>query len=784
MRLKEGAQSLRKPDMEATAASSDRDRGQVRHGLCVAALCVAIAPASLLAEPETDVEETATGNAGTEDIDIEARVTASPRFAQAQSAQAQKPPGEKDVDVTEEDVDVIKVVGRYRQAYKADSAQGTKMPVDLFDLPQSVQVLSREFLDDLGAIEISDVYGQVAGVSNDPYSSNISRGFRQEEIRYNGLLGDPYLSFNQPLLFNFGRIEFLKGPSAVLYGGAEPGGFINYVTKKPQPVTAHTLTATVGSYDTTRFTAESTGPVGDNDRVLYRVGAMWDDRDGFRNNVSKQDILLTPSLRFFVGDDTQVTLEAEYIDQEWDAWRLRGVPVDRDGNFRTDIDFSANEPDDEQTLEATVLQAKVDHAFTGNLRGDLAARYVDNEGRQAYHEARFLLGDGRTLTREFRDITEEEEQLTVTGNLFYETAIGGQEQIWLLGTEYYSIENRRSQQRIRSGDGVPPIDILEPVYGLSDPSTFGLVSADEFGFSSGELDRLGVYFQGNLDFGPVSLMLGGRWDDFEDTSRADETSPEPDFATEDDQFSLRAGVVYNPVQNIALYASYTESFTPASPSSQSRPGGPFDPTEGDQIEIGAKADWLGGRFRTTIAAYQIDKQNILVTDPSPEAPPEALLQVGEVRSEGVELELVGDVSANLTLSANYAYNEVEEQENPLGENAGPSGLDQLFRNKPEHQAGAWVRYALDSEWLRQRTGGEWIFGVGGEYVGERQNFSGGRVKDYVKLDGNIVYQLDRLEFQLNVYNLFDKEYVAAPNFFLLDFPGTPRSATFQVRWNL
>lgn len=691
----------------------------------------------------------------------------------------------QDRDTAEQtEIEEIVVVGRYREAYKVNSAQGTKMPLDLLDTPQSVQVLSRDLLDDLGATQISDIYGQVAGVSNDPYSSNISRGFRQEEIRYNGLVGDPYITFNQPLLFNIARIEFLKGPAAVLYGGAEPGGFINYVTKKPQPEMAHTLTALAGSFDTTRFSAESTGPVAGNEDVLYRIGALWDDSGGFRNNVEKENIILAPSVRFRMGRDTELTLEGEYIDQQWDGWRLRGVPVDIGGNFLTDIEFSANEPGDEQTLEATVFQATLEHDFSDDLRADLSARYIDNEGRQAYHEARFLADDGRTLSREYRLIENTSEQLAMTGNLFYETALGGNEQIWLLGAEYYTVEFRESFQRIRGFQSVPPIDIIAPEYGVADPSTYPIVPPGEAGFGLNELDRLGVYFQGNLEFGPFSVMLGGRWDDFEDEARADENAPAPDATTSDDQFSVRSGLVYKPAENISLYASYTESFSPVSPASQARPGGPFDPTEGRQLEIGAKMDWLDGRFRTTLAAYQIDKENILVTNPDPDAPPFSLIQVGEVSSEGVELSVVGDVSQNLTVSANYAYNSVQEEVNPLGDAAGSSGLDQLFRNKPEHQAGAWLRYALDSAWLEQRTGGNLIFGLGGEYVGTRQNFDGGLVKNYVKLDGNIVYEFEQVDLQLNVYNLLDEEYVSAPNFFLLDFPGAPRTVTLQVRVRL
>jgi iron complex outermembrane receptor protein len=678
-------------------------------------------------------------------------------------------------------IDEVVVQGRYVQSYKLDNASGTKMDIDLLDQPRSVQVLSREFLDDIGALEISDVYGQVAGVSNDPYASNISRGFRQEEIRYNGLVGDPYISFNQPQLFNVERIEFLRGPAAVLYGGAEPGGFINYVTKKPRDEFEHTLTAQVGSFDRSRISGESTGPVGDSEAVLYRVGVLYDDSKQFRKNTNREDLIYTAAFTFNLADATALTLEGERIEQEWAGWRVRGVPVDLDGNFLTDIDFSANESTDEQDLEANVLHATLDHRFSDALRADFSARWVDSEGDQGYHEARFLADDGRTLSREYRDINETTETLSFMGNLHLDTGIGGFEQKWLAGVEYYSVEFRQAFQRVRGFEGVPSIDILEPVYGQADVSSYPLVPASEAQFSLNELDRIGVYAQTNLTFGPVSFMLGARYDDFKDESRADENAPAPDSTTEDDNVSLRAGVVYKPADNASLYASYTESFSPPDPGSQARPGGPFDPTAGEQIEIGFKVDWLDGQIRTGIAAYSIDKTNILVTDPDPDALPFSLLQVGAVSSEGIEVEVIGDITPALTLSANYAYNDVQEEENPLGDAAGSSGLDQLFRNKPEHQAGAWLRYAPSLPALEAATGGSLVFGLGAEYVSERQNFDGGLVKEYTKFDGNIRFELERYDFQLHVYNLFDEEYVAAPNFFLLDFPGAPRTITLQAR---
>jgi len=521
--------------------------------------------------------------------------------------------------------------------------------------------------------------------------------------------------------------------------------------------------------------------VGDGEKVLYRIGALYEDSEQFRDNTNREDVILTSAFTFNLADATALTVEGEWIDQQWDGWRLRGVPVDLDGNFLADIEFSANEPTDEQTLEGYVLQATLDHQFSDALRADVSARWVDSEGDQAYHEARFLADDGRTLSREFRDITETTEQLSMMGNLHLDTELGGHEQQWLAGVEYYTVEFRQAFQRVRSFQGVPPIDILDPIYGQVDVSSYPVLPQSQAQFSLNELDRIGLYAQTNLTFGPVSFMLGGRYDDFEDEARADEDAPGPDTATEDDNFSLRAGLVYKPADNVSLYASYTESFSPPDPASQARPGGPFDPTAGEQIEVGVKVDWLDGQIRTSIAAYTIDKENILVTNPDPAAPPFSLIQVGAVSSDGIELEVIGDVTQNVTLSGNYAYNDVQEDENPLGDAAGSSGLDQLFRNKPEHQAGAWLRYAPSLPGLESRTGGSLIFGLGAEYVGKRQNFDGGLVKDYTKFDGNVRFELERFDFQLNVYNLFDKEYVAAPNFFLLDFPGAPRTITLQAR---
>ena len=122
----------------------------------------------------------------------------------------------------------IVVTGRAQQYYRATKPSlGNKFPDDLKDIPQSIQILSRQLIEDQQAVEITDIYRNISSVSVFSYSGVTFRGFRQDEIRYDGLLGDPFSGFAVPLLFDIEQVEVIKGPSGALFGGGEPGGIIN-----------------------------------------------------------------------------------------------------------------------------------------------------------------------------------------------------------------------------------------------------------------------------------------------------------------------------------------------------------------------------------------------------------------------------------------------------------------------------------------------------------------------------------------------------------------------------
>lgn len=122
------------------------------------------------------------------------------------------------------ELDGVDVVGRAQTLYKSeDAAVVTRTDTPLALVPQSVQVLPRELIDDQAARQITDLYRSISGISFFSYAGVTLRGFRQENVLYDGLRGDPYAGFSVPQLFNIERVEVLKGPAGALYGGGEPG---------------------------------------------------------------------------------------------------------------------------------------------------------------------------------------------------------------------------------------------------------------------------------------------------------------------------------------------------------------------------------------------------------------------------------------------------------------------------------------------------------------------------------------------------------------------------------
>lgn len=679
-------------------------------------------------------------------------------------------------NVESNQIEVIEVKGRATQFYFfQESAMATKTPTDYMDLPQSIQVLTQELLEDQAARQTSDVYRSISGMTQFSYSGVNARGFRQDQVRYDGVQGDPYGGFSIPQLFNIERIEVLKGPSGMLYGGGQPGGLLNYVTKKPKFETQREVAVFAGSYDLKGVFADFTGSVNDSETLAYRVGGFHQNVKPFRNNTDETNSLLSLGMTWLPTEDSEIIFQYDFIDQDLGGHRLRGVPVDDNGNFLTDISYSPNEKTDFQRVRADVLQTIINTDINENLSNTTVLRYLTNERTQNYHENRGLLEDGRTMVREFRNQYRANDEYSVTTDFIYTTSLADMQHTMLVGGDYF-VNDAEFLPIVGRGEPslIPNIDIINPVYG-ADTSTY-LVR--KFDLRETGNKRSGLYVQDQVALSEQWLaIVGMRYDRFEEQDNANNLS------YSDTDISPRFGVVYKPSQDMSVFASKSSGFNPQSLSSildgdfDDDAPGRLKPEESGQWELGVKNKWLDNAILTTLTFYDIVKDNVTVGNPDDtginDGQP-SVLQIGEVTSKGIEFDVVGDITENWTGTFNYAYNDAKIT-GGLPDSIRNSVGDE-FVNAPDHTLGIWTRYDIPSI--------NSAFAMGMDYVSERISFSGQTVKAYTVWDASWRTTYKTFDIQLNIRNLFDKEYASSGfNQRNGHFPGEPRTVLLQVSHN-
>jgi iron complex outermembrane receptor protein len=673
-------------------------------------------------------------------------------------------------------IEVIEVKGRATQFYFfQESAMATKTLTDYMDLPQSLQVLTQELLEDQAARQTSDVYRSISGMTQFSYSGVNARGFRQDQVRYDGVQGDPYGGFSIPQLFNIERIEVLKGPSGMLYGGGQPGGLLNYVTKKPKFETQREVALFAGNYNLKGVFADFTGSVNGSDTLAYRIGGFHQNVKPFRNNTDETNSLLSLGMTWLPSEHSEIIFQYDFIDQDLGGHRLRGVPVDDNGNFLADISYSPNEKTDFQRVRADVLQTIINTDISENLSNTTVLRYLTNERTQNYHENRGLLEDGRTMVREFRNQYRANDEYSVTTDFVYTTSIADMQHTVLVGGDYF-ISDAEFLYTVGRGAPslIPNIDIINPVYG-ADPSTYLTL---ERPLSESGNKRAGLYIQDQVALSDQwQAIVGMRYDRFEEEDNIN------NLGYSDSDISPRFGVVYKPNANMSVFASKSSGFNPQSLSSildgdfDDDATGRLKPEESGQWEFGVKNKWFDDAILTTLTFYDIVKDNVTVGNPDDtginDGQP-SVFQIGEVTSKGIEFDAVGDISENWTGTFNYAYNDAKITgglPNSIRNSVGDE-----FVNAPDHTLGLWTRYDMPSI--------DSAFAMGMDYVSERISFSGQTVKAYVVWDASWRTSYKTFDVQLNIRNLFDKEYASSGfNQRNGHFPGEPRTVLLQVSHN-
>jgi len=663
----------------------------------------------------------------------------------------------------EEDAIQVVVTGEQDEGYNPSEAfTATRTDTPLRDIPQSIQVVPQQVLEDRNVRTVTEAVETVSGVVDGannfgaPTGARIIRGFNQ------GTEGGNFRNGNRDADFygltgseTIERVEVLRGPASVLFGAVEPGGIINVITRQPLNEPYYNLEFEAGNLGFYQPGIDLSGPLTPDDSVLYRFIASYQGAESFQDFVTTNLTAIAPSLTFNIGDRTTLDLYYEYLEYLGNpSESYTGVFSDGDF-FPQDLyvgypDFSFN------NITTQRLGYTLNHELNANwqIRNNFAV--VANRVFEEYAIALNLVDD-RFLELRANDREYAQDNYFAQIDVLGEFNTGAIAHQLLVGFDF----NRNVEVFKSDAASVPNLDIFDPDYDIAEPDY-----APRFNFNEAT-ETYGVYLQDQIRLlDNLKLLLGGRLDWVSRNSTSDGIN-DPD--QNDSAFSPRIGLVYQPSDIVSLYASYSRSFIPTfgfNPDGRS-----FEPTRGTQYEVGVRTDFLDGRLSTTLAAYHLTKSNITTSDPDD---PDFSIQVGEQRSQGVELDITGEILPGWNVIASYAYTDAETTE----DTTIPEG--NRLVGVPENQASLWTTYEIQTGAL-QGLG----FGLGLFYVGERAGDleNSFELPNYVRTDAAIYYRHDRFNAALNIRNLFDINYIRASdggNLFLQR--GAPFTVIGSVSW--
>ncbi|MEP0959055.1 TonB-dependent siderophore receptor [Leptolyngbya sp. FACHB-1515] len=665
----------------------------------------------------------------------------------------------------EDSIEVVVTGEQDEDYFVPDVEVGTRTDTPLRDIPFSIQVIPEQVLEDQQPRSITEVIRNVPGITivNPPQFVSedffFSRGF-ETDVTLNGLR-DTTLGTTGSALVNLERIEVLRGPAGALFGSGAPGGTINLVTRQPQSESAYEIEGSIGSFNTYEGSIDFTGSLNADDTLLYRFSASASQlgNEGFAPESERY--FIAPVLTWQMSDDTQITFEGQYFA----GWSPNGFGLPAIGtifeNPNGDIprDRYIGEPSfDQNDRQVGRVGYNFEHRFSENWQLQNSFRASFQQFEENVVSGIELLEDNRTLIRSagFSDAYRNVYLLDTnvvgnfeTGSIAHQLLFG-----FDLSTDFFEVTFGEAE--------IAPLDLFDPVYGSE---TVGESRRDENPFAQ-TIDRLGIFLQDQITLLPnLRVLLGGRFDII---SQEAEFAGDVDFQ-QDEAFSPRFGIVYQPSETVSLYGSYSRSFEQTAGTTFDREL--FEPIRGTQYEIGVKVDWLED-LSTTLALYEITRTNVLTDDPEN---PGFSIQTGEQRSRGVELNVTGEILPGWNVIGGYAYTDAEITEDNVFE------VGNSLAGIPEHAVSLWTTYEIRSGSLEGLG-----FGLGLFYVGERQGTleNSFTLPDYLRTDAALYYRRNDFRAALNVRNLFDVEYFETPlnSDDLSLLAGFPFTVQFTLGW--
>lgn len=651
------------------------------------------------------------------------------------------------------------------QYVEATSYTASKIPIAVDKVPQGIHILPQKIMEQIQTVRLEDGLRYVSGITmetgfggrTDVYQI---RGFRTgwESIFKNGFRNS-MRTYRET--GNIKQIEALKGPSSVLYGVGDPGGLINIVTKKPLARPSYNVQFSSNSFGLIRPAVDIGGPLDKERNLRYRVNAVIEDGETYRDFVKTERYFIAPVLSYDFSDNTSLTLEGEFLKHNqpsdrgifYDGERIADVPVSR----------SLGEPDNTGKVTNGLFQYDLTHKFSEGFAFKHRLNYSYSKEERSVVEQNALVKNSKELiTRRYQNQNNKENYIAVqneayasfsTGKDFNHRLLGGIE----ISKYVFDIFLTRSNY--------DTLNIYNPVYNKY-PKVAGTAPFNDYETTD---YAAGFYVQEFLEVGRrLTLLAGLRYDIFEE----DNDDKKTNIVTKGKNTSLnpRLGISYKLMNALTIYGNYSKGFYPQ--FGEDINGNKFDPLTSYQFEGGLKIFVFNDLLSFTLSYFDITQSNILTSDP---ADPNFSVQVGEVKSRGIEFDFAGEVLPGLNIFGSYNYIDAEVTEDNVIETGTP------LRNVSPNTASFWGTYQF-------RTGLLSGFGFGGginhlsERAGDAQDSF--KLPEYTRVDATTFYEYGRARLALTFRNLFDVKYYEGAQSQTSIMPGVPLTVIGTVSYSL
>ncbi|WP_230660976.1 TonB-dependent siderophore receptor [Psychrobacter sp. I-STPA10] len=637
---------------------------------------------------------------------------------------------------------------------------------------QSVTVVGQQEMQSVGANDVVEALEYSAGVNRTEAEdrtteSYVVRGFPNFFSYRDGQRFQNNTYDGQQEVYGLDRIELIRGPASVLSGTLPPGGVINAISKKPFFNNAYEVNAEVGNFNHKQVSTDINQVI--NDDLAVRLVGVYRDSDTFVDFVPDDRTYIAPSLTWQPNDTTKLTLKADYQHDLTDY--VEGIPAEG-SIYSTDkgkVARSFNQAVkgfNKYDNTRYTLGYDIEQQVNPDLLVKHSLQYMDADIEfPSGYIYELISGSDSEYTRASQKRFDKSS--TLIGNVaavYNWNATDNINNVSLFGIDYSKLKHSTERYEGTASN----IDLYNPNHSLD---SVGEDFTPIDWSSTDHAKQMGIYLQNQMTFNDQWVgVVGVRHDKvtLEETPFFDPSDPSQHQEGDYSATTGRAGVAYLMDNGIAPYASVNQSFEVN--LGKDRQGNLFKPTKGTQYEVGVRYQPEGSDTLLTGSVYRIDKTNVGVEDPVDD---DFQVQLGKVRSQGIELEAKTAINDNTNLIAAYAYTDARTIESSP---ATPELEGKRSGNVPYNSFSIWSDYRFADFGMPQLK-----VGAGVRYRGSAIGiYDDNEFAGYTLVDAMASYQInDNWSLSLNARNLLDKEYVTCT---YNCFYGEPRNIVGKVTY--